>query len=166
MSSCYQSYKVLFTNFCHPKIFIFKKLYADMNIFRKFGSKKNPKDVIGESSNSDLHPRRLAEVRPCEWPHTPFLQEAGILEKFMQYFANAGLTDFIADECDQHQILTNIFVQSSTFLPRNNPPEVSFDLYAENHQIPLTEFCNIYMIPSDGSLAEPSESATIPRWFW
>ena len=71
----------------------------------------------------------------------------------MQYVANAGLTDFIADECDQHHILTNIFVQSFTFLPRNNPPEVSFDLYAENHQTPLTEF--ICMIPSDGSLAEP-----------
>ena len=73
----------------------------------------------------------------------------------MQYIANAGLTNFIADECDQHQILTNIFVEIFTFLPRNNPPEVSFDLYAENHQIPLTEFCNICMIPSDGSLAEP-----------
>ena len=32
---------------------------------------------------------------------------------------------------------------------------MSFDLYAENHQIPLTEFCDICMIPSDGSLAEP-----------
>ena len=73
----------------------------------------------------------------------------------MQYIANAGLTDFIADECDQHQILTNIFVQSFTFPPRNNPPEVSFDLYAENHQIPLTEFCDICMIPSDRSLVEP-----------
>ena len=73
----------------------------------------------------------------------------------MQFIANASLIDFIADECDQHQILTNIFVQSFTFLPRNNPPEVSFDLYAENHQIPPTEFCDICMIPSDGSLAEP-----------
>ena len=73
----------------------------------------------------------------------------------MQYIANAGLNDFIADECDQHQILTNVFVQSFTFLPRNNPPEVSFHLYAENHQIPLTKFCNIWMIMSDGSLAEP-----------
>ena len=100
MSSCYQSYKVFLTNFCHSKNFIFRKLYADMNIFRKFGSKKNSKGVIGESSDNDLHPRRLAEVRPCEWPHTPFLQEAGILEEFMQYIANAGLTDFITDECD------------------------------------------------------------------
>ena len=72
----------------------------------------------------------------------------------MQYIANAGLTDFIADECDQHQILTNIFVQSFTFLPRNNPPEVSFDLYAKNHWIPITEFCNIWMMPSDGNLAD------------
>ena len=68
----------------------------DMNIFRKFGSKKNSKGVIGESSDSDLHPRRLAEVWPCEWPHTPFLQEAGIFEEFMQYIVNAGLIDFIA----------------------------------------------------------------------
>ena len=125
-----------------------------MNIFRKFASKKNSKGVIRESCDRDLHPWRLVEVWPREWPHVPFLQ-AGIHEEFMQFIANAGLTDFIADECDQHQILTNMFVQSFTFQPKNNPPEVSFDLYAENHQIPLTKFCNICMIPSDGSLAEP-----------
>ena len=50
-----------------------------MNIFRKFGSKKNSKGVIGESSDSDLHPGRLAEVRPCDWPDTPFREEARIL---------------------------------------------------------------------------------------
>ena len=32
---------------------------------------------------------------------------------------------------------------------------MSFDLYAENHQIPLTGFCDICLIPYDGSLAEP-----------
>ena len=85
-----------------------------MNIFRKFGSKKNSKGVIGESSDSDLHPQRLAEARQCEWPHTPFLEEAGILQEFTQYAANAGLTEFITDECDQHQIQTNIFVKSFT----------------------------------------------------
>ena len=73
-----------------------------MNIFRKFGSKKNSKGVIGGSSDSDRHLRRLVEVRQCEWPHTLFLEEAGILQEFTQYAANAGLTDFIADECDQH----------------------------------------------------------------
>ena len=60
-----------------------------MNIFRKFAS-MNSKGVIGESSDSDLHPRRLAEVRPCEWPHTQFMEEAGILQEFTQYAANAG----------------------------------------------------------------------------
>ena len=49
----------------------------NMNIFRKFAAKKNSKGFIVESSDSDFHPRRLAEVRPCEWPHTPFLEEAG-----------------------------------------------------------------------------------------
>ena len=68
-----------------------------MNIFRKFGSKKNSMGVIGESFDSDLQPRRLAEVRPCEWLHTPFLEEGGILQEFMQYAMNASLTDFIAD---------------------------------------------------------------------
>ena len=126
-----------------------------MNVFRKFGSKKNSKGVIGESSDSDLHTQRFAELRPCEWPHNPFMEGDGILQEFAQYAANAGLTDFIADECDQHQILTNMFVQSFTFLPRNNPPEVSLDFYAENHQIPLTEFCDICLIPSYGGLAEP-----------
>ena len=46
-------------------------------------------------------------------------------------------------------------MQSFHFISRNNPPEVRFDLYAETHQIPLPEFCNICMIPSDGSLVEP-----------
>ena len=126
-----------------------------MNIFRKFATKKNSKGVIGESSDSDLHPRRLAEVRPCEWPHTQFMEEAGILQEFTQYAANAGLTDFITAECEQYHLLTNIFVQSFTSLSRNNSPEVRFDLYAEPRQILLTKICNICMIPSDGSLAEP-----------
>ena len=83
------------------------------------------------------------------------MEEAGILQEFTQYAANAGLTDFIAAECEQYHLLTNTFVQSFNFFPMNNPPEVQFNLYVENHQIPLTEFCNICMIPSDGSLAKP-----------
>ena len=87
-----------------------------MNIFRKFGSKKNSKGVIGESYDNDLNLRRLAEVRPCEWPHIPFLQEAGIHEEFMQFIVNTSLTDFIADECDRHQILTNVFFSNHYIL--------------------------------------------------
>ena len=71
-----------------------------MSIFRKFASKKNFKGVIGESSDRDLHARRMAELRPCEWPHTPFMEGAGILQEFTQYVANAGLTDFITAECE------------------------------------------------------------------
>ena len=94
-------------------------------------------------SDSGLHTRRLAEVRPCEWLHTPFMEGAGILQEFAQYAANAGLTDFIAAECEQYHLLTNIFVQSFNYLPRNNPPEVQFNLYVEPHQIPLTDLCEI-----------------------
>ena len=32
---------------------------------------------------------------------------------------------------------------------------MQFNLYPEPHQIPLTEFCEICLLPSDGSLAEP-----------
>jgi hypothetical protein len=83
------------------------------------------------------------------------MEGAGILQEFAQYAANAGLTDFIAAECEQYHLLTNSFVQSFHFLPRNNPPEVQFNLYAETRQIPLTEFCDICLIPSGGEIREP-----------
>ena len=69
-----------------------------MSFFRKFASKKSAKGVIGESSDNDLHTQRRAEVRPCEWPHNPFMHGAGIRQEFAQFAANAGLTDFIAAE--------------------------------------------------------------------
>ena len=75
--------------------------------------------------------------------------------KFAQYAANASFTDFIAAECEQYHLLTNSFVQNFHLHSRTNPPEVQFNLYAETHQIPLTEFCDICMLPFDGSLVEP-----------
>ena len=126
-----------------------------MSFFRKFASKKSAKRVIGESSDNDFHTRRRAEVRPCEWPHNPFMDGVGIRQEFAQFVANVGLTDFIVAEYDQYHLLTNSFVQNFHFLSRNNPPEVQFNLYVESHQIPLTEFCEICLLPSDGSLAEP-----------
>ena len=80
----------------------------------------------------------MAELQTCEWPHNPFMEEAGILQEFTQYAANAGLTDFIAAECEQYHLLTNSFVQNFHFHSRKNPPEVQFNLYAETHQIPVT----------------------------
>ena len=124
MSSCYQSCEVLLRKILWSKNFRILFKGKKMSFFRKFASKKNSKGVIRESSDSDLHPRRLAEVRPCEWLHTPFMEEAGILQEFTQYAANAGLTDFIADECERYHLLTNTFVQSFNFFPRNNPPKV------------------------------------------
>ena len=71
-----------------------------MSFFRKFASKNNSKGFIGESSDNDLHTRRMAEVQPCEWPHNPFMEGAGILQEFTQYAANVGLIDFMAAECE------------------------------------------------------------------
>ena len=102
-----------------------------MSIFRKFASKKNSKGVIGESSDNDARTRRMAEVRPCEWPHNPFMDEAGIRQEFAQFATNAGLTDFNAAECEQYHLLRNSFVQSFHFISRNNPLEVRFHLYDE-----------------------------------
>jgi hypothetical protein len=78
-----------------------------MSYFMRYSSKKTAKGVIGESSDKDLNLWRNAEVRPCEWPHYPFLDAAGIRQEFKQYAANAGLTTFIADECEQYYLLTN-----------------------------------------------------------
>ena len=129
-----------------------------MQIFRKFSSKKNAKGVIRESSGNDLQTPRKVEVRPCEWPHDAFLEEARIHQEFAQFVANAGLTEFLADKCDQYHILTNSFAQSFTYLGRNNPPEVQFNLYAGPHTLSLVDFCNICLIPSDGDLREPRPS--------
>ena len=151
MSSCYH---FCWEKLCGLKIqnFVHRKR---ISFFRKFASKKSSKGVIGGSSDNDLHTQRLAELRLCEWPHNPFMEGAGILQEVAQWATNAGLTDFIADECEQYHLLTNSFVQNFHFHYRNNPPEVSYNLYVENHQIPLTEFCDICMLPSDGDLEEP-----------
>ena len=71
-----------------------------MSIFRKFSSKKNSKAVFGESSDSDLRTRRMAEVQPCEWSHNPFMEGVEILQEFAQYAANVSLTNFIAAKCE------------------------------------------------------------------
>jgi hypothetical protein len=79
--------------------------------FMRYSSRKSAKGVIGKSSDNDLDLRREnVKVRPCEWPHYPFLDATGIRQEFDQYAANAGLTAFLADECEQHCILTNSFV--------------------------------------------------------
>ena len=62
-----------------------------MSFFRKFAPKKNSKGAVGESSDSDLQTRGMAEVRPCEWPHNPFMDGAGIYQELAQFAANGRL---------------------------------------------------------------------------
>jgi hypothetical protein len=126
-----------------------------MSFFMRYSSKKTAKGIIGESSDKDLNLWRNAEVRPCEWPHYAFLESAGIQQEFEQFAANAGLAEFLTDECDQHYLLTNSFVQNFKCLSGLDPPEVEFHLYAETHQIPLAEFCDACLIPSDGDVRDP-----------
>jgi hypothetical protein len=83
------------------------------------------------------------------------MEAAGIRQEFEQFTANAGLANFIADECEQYCLLTNSFVQNFKFLSRNNPPEVHFNLCAEPYQMSLAEFCDVCLIPSDGDIREP-----------
>jgi hypothetical protein len=92
-----------------------------MSFFMKFASRKSAKGVIGESSDKDLNLQRNAEVRPCEWPHYPFMEAAGIRQEFEHFAANAGLANFITDECEQYYLLINSFVQNFKFLSRNDP---------------------------------------------
>jgi hypothetical protein len=130
-----------------------------MSFFTRFSSKKNAKGVIGESSDIDIDLRRKnVEVRPCEWPHYPFLDAAGIRHEFEHFAANAGLAEFLADECDQHYLLTNSSVQNFKYLSGMDPPEVEFHLYAETYQIPLAEFCDAYLIPSHGDVRDPRQA--------
>ena len=83
------------------------------------------------------------------------MKEGGFYQEFTQFVANARLVDFLIDECDQHHILTNSFVQNFHFVNRLEPPMVCFDLYVEHHEIPLAEFYEMCLIPSDGELRDP-----------
>jgi hypothetical protein len=110
-----------------------------MNFFRRGSSRWSSKGIIGNAPDRDLNIPRRTEVRSCEWPHNASMDEA----------------EFHQDECDQYHILTNSFVQNFHFMRRLDIPMVCFDLYAEHHEIPLAEFCEICLIPSDGDLREP-----------
>ena len=75
MSSCYQSYKVLLTNFCHSKNFIFKKWYADMNLFGRSSSRRRSSGASSSDSSarrSYVEPSesstRDAATKTCLWP--------------------------------------------------------------------------------------------------
>ena len=161
MSSCYQSYKVSLTNFCHSKIFIFRKLYAGMmNIFGRSSSRRQS---LGESS-SDSSARRSyvepsesstrdAATKTCLWPCDEYMVRVGIKEEFEQYVHNAGLSPYLSDKCVQHQLLTESFVKGFKYFPRES--RVSFLLYDNPYTIPLENFAYHCKLPFWGSLDEP-----------
>ena len=42
---------------------------------------------------------REAQVRPCEKPSDEFMDRAGFKHEFYAYVQNAGLEDFLLDQC-------------------------------------------------------------------
>ena len=61
--------------------------------------KQAPRLTIRES---DLEPRREAQVRPCEWPSDEFMVCACFKDEFDAYVQNADLEDFVPDKCQQY----------------------------------------------------------------
>ena len=115
-----------------------------------------------ENENEEKKPKynlpRTAKVRPCEWPCDAFLEAAGIYEDFYYLAENAGITDFLLDQCDQYLLLTNTFVQNFHFHARRSPPTVDFHFYDEYKEITLYDFCEVCKLPYEGSVEEPRPS--------
>jgi hypothetical protein len=86
------------------------------------------------------------------------LRDAGIYDDFYYLANNAGLIPFLEDKCEQYLLLTNTFVQSFHFHSRREIPMVSFNLYDIPREMTLEEFCQVCMIPNEGSPIEPHPS--------
>ena len=80
---------------------------------------------------------RTTEIWPCEWPCDAFLQAAGIYDDFYYLAGNAGITDFLLDQCNQYLLLTNTFVQNFHFHARSSPSTIDFHLYDEYKEMML-----------------------------
>ena len=161
MSSYYQSYKVLLTNFCHSKTFIFRKLYADMmNLFGRSSSGRRSSGASFSDSSarrSYVEPSesstRDAATKTCLWPSDEYMARVGIKEEFEQYVHDVGLGPYLLDKCEQHQLLTESFVKGFKYFPCQS--RVSFMLYDEPFTIPLDNFAYHCKLPFWGSLDEP-----------
>ena len=122
-------------------------------------SSRSSKDKQSEENKKPKYNLpRTAEVRPCEWPCDEFLRAAGIYDDFYYLAENAGLTDFLHDQCEQYLLLTNIFVQNFYFHAKKSPPSVEFHLYDEVKEMSLHDFCRVCKIPFAGSIEEPHHS--------
>ena len=134
----------------------FRYFQKKMKRFLRGSSSRSSKD---KQSEEDKRPKynlpRTAEVRSCEWPCDNFLRAARIYDDFYELAENAGLTAFLHDQCEQYLLLTNIFVQNFHFHARSSPPTVEFYLYDEHKEMSLHDFCQVCLIPFEGSVEEP-----------
>ena len=92
-----------------------------MKRFLRGSSSRSSKDKQSEENKKPKYNlTRAAEVRPCEWPCDEFLREAEIYEDFYYLAENAGLTDFLHDQREQHLVLTNISCKFFISMLRNH----------------------------------------------
>ena len=122
-------------------------------------SSRSSKDKLNEEYKKPKYNLpRTAEVRPCEWPCDAFLRAAGIYDDFYYWAENAGLTDFLHNQCEQYLLLTIIFVQNFYFHAKKSLPTVEFHLYDEVKEMSLHDFCRVCKIPFVGSIEESHHS--------
>ena len=78
-----------------------------------------------------------------------------IYKDFYYLAENAGITNFLHDQCDQYILLTNTSVQNFHFHARRSPPAVEFYLYDEYKEMLLYEFCEVCKLPFEDNIEEP-----------
>ena len=72
----------------------------DEEIFEGSSSRSLKDKESEENKKPKYNLPRVAEVRLCEWPCDEFLREAVIHNDFYYLAENAGLTDFLDDQCE------------------------------------------------------------------
>ena len=72
-----------------------------MRILLRGSSSQGSKEKENEEKEKPKYnlPRTM-DIRPCEWPCDAFLEADEIYEDFYYLAENAGITDFLHDQCD------------------------------------------------------------------
>ena len=83
------------------------------------------------------------------------LRDAGIFDDFYHLANNTDIIPFLEGKFDEYLLLKNTFVQSFHFHSRREPSTVTFNLYDIPREMTLGEFCEVCLIPSEGSPIEP-----------
>jgi len=83
---------------------------------------------------------------------------ASFKEEFYAYIRNAGLEDFVSDQCKQYYQLTDSFVRRFEFSSRRNTHSVLLNLYDESYTMDLEDFNRACKIPQWGSHSDPHKT--------